>query len=161
MLNWFVGNSAIWRSSVIFPIRFCHLTVSTLAHDRQKRKGFLTVKRRDLTVDRQNLSFPIQQNQTVDPFPFLTIKNPSSIPTPARAPTAQAKAAGIGPYFLRPRPTPHKGKESVDNSDKFLALRWKSDTERPEARREIGSAFRKEMGRATEPTCPAFKSRGI
>jgi hypothetical protein len=38
-----------------FSLRFCHLTVSTLARDRQKRKWFLTVDRRDLTVDRQNL----------------------------------------------------------------------------------------------------------
>jgi hypothetical protein len=73
---------------------FCHLTVSTLAHHRQKCKRFLAVNRLNVTEDHQNLSFPIQQNQKVALFPFLITKNPLLNPTPARAPTAQATAAG-------------------------------------------------------------------
>jgi hypothetical protein len=46
-----------------------------LADKRQKRKRFLTLDRRNLSVDRQKLSFPIQQNQRVAPSSFLTIKN--------------------------------------------------------------------------------------
>src|SRR5579863_10043756 len=89
------ATSAICRSSAIFTIRFCHSNASTLADNRQKRKPFLSVQYRFLSLEYQNLSFRIEGFQRVEPFPFLITKKPFLKPSPERAPTAQAQATAF------------------------------------------------------------------
>jgi hypothetical protein len=55
-----------------------------MADKRQKRKPFLSVHRLIVTVDRLNLSFLIEANQMVAPFPFLILKAPSDSPAAAQ-----------------------------------------------------------------------------
>jgi hypothetical protein len=73
---------------------FCHSKVRTLADERQKRKQFLSVNRTFLTVDRLNLSFRIEGFQRVEPFPFLTTKNPRPNPPPERVPNSAGEGGG-------------------------------------------------------------------
>jgi hypothetical protein len=70
-----------------------------LADDRQKRKRFLTPNRPFVTLYRLNLSFRIQRNQAVTPFPFLVLKTPRLNPPTERVPKAQATAAVIAIDF--------------------------------------------------------------
>jgi len=61
---------------------------------RQMRKCFLSAHRLIVTVNRPNLSFRFERNQTVKAFPFLILKNSfRSGPTPERAPGTLATAA--------------------------------------------------------------------
>ena len=66
-----------------------------MADNRQKRKPFLSANRTFLTVDRQNLSFRIEQFQRVEPVLFLITKNLPLKPSPQRVPTTQAEATAF------------------------------------------------------------------
>jgi hypothetical protein len=77
-----------------------------LAHERQKRKGFLTDNRRELTDDRQNLSVPIQENQTVNRFLFLVLKSSHETDAGARPDSAGAGVA-FPPSAFQDRPAVH------------------------------------------------------
>jgi hypothetical protein len=114
-----------------------------LAHDRQKRKSFLSVNRPFVTLDRPKLSFRIQRNQSVTPFSFLVLKSPS-IET---ADGARIQSAGDGggyqlPFARMPQASSTNNNE-VNNSSKPLIVQPNSIIETPEARGEAQVAFRK------------------
>jgi len=75
------------------------------------RKPFLSANRPIVTVDRLNVSFRIQWNQTLTPFLFLILNSTPSNPTPKRVSNAQAQASANLLTFQEPVPS----SELVDN----------------------------------------------
>ena len=67
-----------------------------MAVKRQKRKHILTVYRPIVTVDRLNVSFRIERNQSVKAFLFLILKSTRLDP-----PTERAQNAGDGGGYSR------------------------------------------------------------
>jgi hypothetical protein len=95
----FTGSLSDWRSSVIFSSRFCHLTDTTLAEERQKRELFLSADRMKLTVGRQNVWFPIEGKQRLSPPLFLKVKTSSLIRRRARHITMAKASDRRSPSF--------------------------------------------------------------
>jgi hypothetical protein len=83
-----------------------------MADKRQKRKRFLSVYRLIVTVDRLNLSFPIERFQQVEPFLFLILKSTFSSGADGGA-RSDALATAAAPLSLRELNLISKRAESV------------------------------------------------
>jgi hypothetical protein len=71
-----------------------------MSEERQKRKGFLSVHRPIVTVDRTKLSFRIERIQSVKAFSFLILKTRlDSTPTPRHQ--VSAVGGGVAAPFCR------------------------------------------------------------
>src|SRR6185437_2138791 len=73
-----------------------------MAVKRQKRKHVLTVHRPIVTVDRNNVSFPIERFQAVNGFLFLILKTPL-LSTPPPRHQVSAVGGGVAATVVRTR----------------------------------------------------------
>jgi len=108
------------------------------------RKRFLSANRPELTHDRRNVTFLMQENQQVAPSLFLVGKTPGLDPPPERAHTALAQAAGSTIAFQERRPKSSTVANLRITQAKPLEFQTIRITERSRRREMPSFAFRKQ-----------------